>query len=189
MWRGCWFQSFGHVRCPRDRPPQDRPEGTDFGQSRFGHPDLTNFGQSTVGQSILGHRGFGPANLDQIQFWPIPFLAKIICFSGFTIREGPEGWGARRVGGPKFRAFFSIYQFPLFLSHCVSSRGFLVVFEALGPEMCAFGVLWLSCEAPAAPKPPVVADFGQSIFGQSIFCVMLCCGWCWCGLLLVLVLV
>ena len=46
-------------------------EGIDFGQSRFGHPDLTNFGQSNFGQSIFGHRGFG-----QSQFWPKPILAK-----------------------------------------------------------------------------------------------------------------
>ena len=30
-----------------------------------------------------------------------------------------------------------------------------------GPEMCAFGVLWLSCEAPAAPKPPGFHTTGQ----------------------------
>ena len=32
---------------------------------------------------------------------------------------GPEGWGPRRVGGPKFRVFFfsvSRHQFSLFLS-------------------------------------------------------------------------
>ena len=28
-----------------------------------------------------------------------------------------------------------------------------MVFEAAGPEMCTFGVLGLSCEAAAAPKP------------------------------------
>ena len=31
-------------------PPGLRWEGTDFGQCRFGHPDLTNFGQSNVGR-------------------------------------------------------------------------------------------------------------------------------------------
>ena len=34
--------------------PLPTPEATDFGQSRFGHPDLANLGQSHVGQSILG---------------------------------------------------------------------------------------------------------------------------------------
>ena len=35
-----------------------------------------------------------------------------------------EGWGPRRVGGPKFRAFFQspATDFALFVSHCVSSR-------------------------------------------------------------------
>ena len=72
----------------------------------------------------------------------------------------PEGWGPRRWGpkggGPKILRFF----FPLqlhFRSFCLSlgsSRGILVVFEVRDAQMCAFGVLWLSCEAPAAPKPP-----------------------------------
>ena len=35
-----------------------------------------------------------------------------------------------------------------------SRVGILVVFEAPGAQMCTFGVLGLSCEAPAAPKPP-----------------------------------
>ena len=48
-------------------------EEANFGQSRFGHPDLTNFGQSNFGQSIFGHRGLGPANFGQSQFWPIQF--------------------------------------------------------------------------------------------------------------------
>ena len=53
-----------------------RLEGTDFGQSRFGHPDLTNFGP--------------------IQFWPKHFW--IWCVSwpqrvGPKPRKmGPEGW-------------------------------------------------------------------------------------------------
>ena len=53
---------------------------------------------------------------------------------------GPKG------GGPKFRAFSSLarHRFALSVSLWVSSRGSLVVFEALGPEMRAFGVLWLS---------------------------------------------
>ena len=57
---------------------------------------------------------------------------------------GPEGWG---VGSPKLCAFFPLP--PHFCSFCLSlgsSRGILVVFEA------PFGVLGLSCEAPAAPE-------------------------------------
>ena len=42
--------------------------------------------------------------------------------------------GPRRVVGPKFRAFFRLppTSFALFLTHCVSSRGFLVVFGSAG---------------------------------------------------------
>ena len=47
-------------------------EGTDFGQSLFGHPDLTNLGQSNFGSSNMGQNS---------------------CFSGFTICAAPEGWG------------------------------------------------------------------------------------------------
>ena len=74
--------------------PQECSEETDFGQSRFGHPDLTNFGQS-----ILGHRGFG-----QSKFWPKPILANPIFWPIFLVSWwGPKGWGAkpRKSGAPK----------------------------------------------------------------------------------------
>ena len=79
-------------------------------------------------------------------------------------RRVPEGWcperWPRKVGGPKggvpkFSRFFSLSRhyfhsfLPLLLVvefwWCDSSRD---------PQMCTFGVLGLSCEAPAAPKPP-----------------------------------
>ena len=85
-------------------------EETDFGQSRFGHPDLTNFRQS-----ILGHRGFGPANLGQNQFWPIHLW--IWCVSWW----GPEGWG------PKISPFVFPLSLPfslfLSLSGCLLNFG------------------------------------------------------------------
>ena len=79
-------------------------EGTHFGQSRFGHPDLTNFGQS-----IFGHLGFGRANFGQIQFWPIQFLANSFqdlvswpkCGAPKPKKMGPRRVGPRRVGSPK----------------------------------------------------------------------------------------
>ena len=56
---------------------------------------------------------------------------------------------------PKFRSFFpsptTIFVLFLSLSGC-----FLVefwFFQGRSPQMCTFGVLGLSCEAPAAPKP------------------------------------
>ena len=68
-------------------------------------------------------------------------------------------------------------MFTLFVSLWVSSRGFLVVFEALGLEMCTFGVLGLSRETRAPPfgAPPlgapkvvyvVLAKFGLAKVGQ-----------------------
>ena len=56
---------------------------------------------------------------------------------------------------PKFRVFSLPPQFSFFLPLLEGSfRGILVVFEALGPEMCTFRVLGLSCEAPAAENWP-----------------------------------
>ena len=43
-----------------------------------------------------------------------------------------------------------------------SLKGRFVEFWCLkcrGPEMCTIGVLWLSCEAPAAPKPKMSTPF------------------------------
>ena len=69
-------------------------------------------------------------------------------------RVGSEGWSPEGWESPKFRAFFSCPAtfFILSPSLWVASRGILVVFEA--PHMCTFRVLGLSCETPAAQKPP-----------------------------------
>ena len=66
----------------------------------------------------------------------------------------PKG-GARRVGGPKFRAFFSLLP-PQFSSFLLSlSWGPFVEFwwclKHRGLEMCTFGVLGLSCASPGGP--------------------------------------
>ena len=70
----------------------------------------------------------------------------------------PKG-GAPKGAGPKFSRFFfssPAAKFVLFFPLWGSSRGILVGFlKRRGPDMCTFGVLGLSCEAPAAPKPPV----------------------------------
>ena len=62
-------------------------EGTDFGQSRFGHPDLTNYGQSNFGQSNLAN-----------PIWPI-----LDC--GAAKSWGPPRVGPRRVGAQNFALF------------------------------------------------------------------------------------
>ena len=80
-------------------------------------------------------------------------------------KSGPEGWaqtrkvGPRRLGGMKFRVFFPLPPyFRSFVFLCVSSRGFLVVFEALEPSNVPVWALGLSCEAPAAPQIPPKGD-------------------------------
>ena len=78
----------------------------------------------------------------------------------------PEKWGPRRVGprrvgprvwGAKNSAFFFSSPATISLFFCLS--GCLLVefwwcLKRRDPQMCTFGVLGLSCEAPAAPKPP-----------------------------------
>ena len=70
------------------------------------------------------------------------------------------------MGGPKFRAFF--FPLPLFLSLTMC---LLVVFwwclKRRGRQMCTLGVLGLSCEAPAAPKPPAGASHVTEAAGAS----------------------
>ena len=70
--------------------------------------------------------------------------------------DGAPKGGAPKGGGPKISRVFRLplHLFDNFISHSVSSRGFLVVFGSAGRQMFTFGVLGLSCEAPAAPKPP-----------------------------------
>ena len=69
---------------------------------------------------------------------------------------GSEGWGGAPKGGePEISRFF--FPSPATISLFLCLSGCLVVefwwcFEGRNPEMCTFGVLGLSCEAPAAPK-------------------------------------
>ena len=112
-------------------------------------------------------------------FWAISVLAQQIWAKTNTGLRGPEGWGRE---GWEFRVFlpsegwggqtqkkwgpegwaqnFALFRpspapFSLFLSF---SGGLLVEFwwclKRRGSQMSTFGVLGLSCEAPAAPKPP-----------------------------------
>ena len=67
---------------------------------------------------------------------------------------GPEGWGPEGWGAQNF-ALFLLSPTGNFILSSLSpwefSRGILVVFlKRRHAQMCAFGVLWLSCEAPAA---------------------------------------
>ena len=64
--------------------------------------------------------------------------------------EAPKG------GGPKISRFFFPPPATIFFLLSLSWGPFVEFWWCLkrrGPEMCTFGVLGLSCEAPAAPKP------------------------------------
>ena len=78
------------------------------------------------------------------------------------------GVGVRRVGvrrgEPKISRFFPspAAKFVLFFPLWGSSRGILVVFlKRRGAQLCTFGVLWLSCEAPAG-EGKKKRNFGRS---------------------------
>ena len=123
-------------------------EETDFGQSRFGHPDLTNFGQSNLGQFIFGHLGLArpilaKTNSSQCNFGQSHFgqsnFGFGVCHGGAQTQKktdpegwGPEGWG-RRGGGPKISRFFSL------------SRSHVRSFFSLGGPFVEF---WGCLEAP-----------------------------------------
>ena len=70
--------------------------------------------------------------------------------SGGPKGGGPEGWGPEGWGAQNFALFFLL---PLPFSMFFLSGGLLVEFwwclKRRDPEMCTFGVLGLSCEAPA----------------------------------------
>ena len=69
------------------RSPPFEAERTDFGQSRFGHPDLTNFGQSN----------FNPFLAILVFARPIlanPILANPILAS-VCVMVGPKKWGSQ----------------------------------------------------------------------------------------------
>ena len=81
--------------------------------------------------------------------------------------QGPRGWGAQRGPNPEkveaegCREGWRAQNFALSFClsrHKIRSGGLLVEFwwclKRWSAQMCTFGVLWLSCEAVAAPKPP-----------------------------------
>ena len=112
---------FPHVKVQR--------EGTDFGQSRFGHLDLTNFGQSNFGQSIFAQylrcHG-GPQRVGgqtQKKWGPEGWGPEGWGPEGW----GPEGWGPEGWEAQHF-AFFSI-----------SRHSFLLFFFSFGLFSWNFG--------------------------------------------------
>ena len=144
----------------------------EFGQTEFGQchiwPKLTD----RIWPTLFGR--IWPIFVDRIwpdRIWPI------FCFGGpprggGPKSGGPKGWGplgvgapkgwgpeprksgARRVGARNFALFFSLSPTGKFILSSLSG-GFLVEFwwclKRRDAQMCAFGVLWLSCGTPAAP--------------------------------------
>ena len=89
------FISAHHVHCVPESIVNSRSSGlvevgagateeTDFGQSRFGHPDLTNFGSGVsvvpnpekMALTKFGQTKFGQDQVWPDQVWPTPSLAK-----------------------------------------------------------------------------------------------------------------
>ena len=86
-----------------------------------------------------------------------------------TRRVGPRRVGAPKGEGPQISRFF---PFPATVSLFLCLSGCLLVefwwcLKWWGPEMCTFGVLGLSCEAPAGRSTLWNTKIGQSRFGHS----------------------
>ena len=104
---------------------------TDFGQSRFGHPDLTIFGQSISDLvCVIGAPKVGAQPRKNR-------APKVAAWKG----------GPRRVGCPKFLAFFPSPATLHFRSFCLSLGVFSLNFRGAPGDLSVFGVLGLSCEA------------------------------------------
>ena len=135
-------------------------EEADFGQSRFGHPDLANLGQSC----------FWPGQFGPKPIWANPILA-IQCgpFSGWCFGRllrvvvvvvcafvvvglhrplctAPSPGPPPPLDRPKFLVFFPLP--PQILFFFPSLGGPFVEFEAPGPSNVHVWALGLSCEAP-----------------------------------------
>ena len=137
-------------------------EETDFGQSRFGHPDLANFSQQPILASpILASPILANPILDLVcvSWWGPNPAPKVRASNGGVLKGRGVGPKPRKNRAPKggrrgatFRVFFSPAPFSLFLS---PSGSLLVEFwwclKRRDPRMCTFGALGLSCETPVAP--------------------------------------
>ena len=120
----------GDGRPRRGAAEMDGVEETDFGQSRFGQPDLTNFGQSNLGQSQFWPIQFWPIHCWPIHCWPI-HLDLGVCHGGpqrvwgqTQKKVGPRSDGPTKEWAPKGGeaqnfALFSVSR-PHFRSFCLS---------------------------------------------------------------------
>ena len=107
-------------------------------------------GPRRVGPEVVGPRRVGPRRVGPRRVGPRIVEAQ-------TRKSGTLKGGTLKSGGPKISRFFFLLrsQFSFFSP---SLGGSFVEFwwclKRWGPEMCTFGVLGLSCEILAAPKPP-----------------------------------
>ena len=164
-----------HERPPREREKKKRklwrekwkksakfwashPSGTfsRFGLSPFGAPSGPHPCMNCCPGRVEGRGKFGRGRIWPNLFYH-PYLAAFgqFCFClGPEVVGGPNGERGRR--GPKISRFFLLSPTGNFI-RCSLSGGFLVEFwwclKRWDAQMCAFGVLWLLCEAPAA-RPP-----------------------------------
>ena len=114
-------------------------EGTNFGQSRFGHPDLPILlGILVLARQILAN-----------PFLANPFRSVYVCVMVGPQRWGPKG-GVPKGGVPKGGALKGGAHFRSFCLSLVSSRGILVVFEAPEPSDVR---VWSSLVVVEGPKP------------------------------------
>ena len=153
LWYTCTFQGsrcFKHHQNSTKGPPRERQKERKLRRERQ-KKKARNFGIRFLA----------------ILIWPFlasPFLAKISVFCAAPKGGGSEGWRAEPrtsgapkgevgpKGGPKILRFPSpatIFFLFVSLSLSGSCRWILVMFWSGGTlEMCTFGVLGLSCEAP-----------------------------------------
>ena len=120
------------------------------------HKDFFDLGQSSALSQI---DLFGPDMFRPHLFRPM-LWANVSAEGGApncgAPKVGPQRVGPQRVGAKNLALFFPSPATILILSSsfggpCVE---FWWCLKRLGPEMCTFGVLGLSCEAPAALGPP-----------------------------------
>ena len=104
-----------------------------FGQTEFGQYHIWPKSTGRIWPTLFGR--IGPIFVDRIwpdRIWPFFFLG-----------GGPKRWGPEGVGGPKFRAFFSLSP-PEMSFFLLSLGGLLVEFwwclKRRDAQMCTFGV-------------------------------------------------
>ena len=142
--------------------------GPNWPKSSFTKKWTPKIGPSRTGESSILHlhtctpahqHTHTPAHLHgRARLRPIPPpLPSPTLPSSVVGKQFIQGWWGEK-GGPKAGAPMSLFPATTFflfsLSLGVFSLILVVSLKRWGAQMCTFGVLGLSCEVPAAPKPP-----------------------------------